>query len=1250
MSTFNPSDLFLLQRPFDTADPYKAVSRDSMKALGIVTGDIPPTNDEQGQLWFRPALGQLYIYDNGDWVEASVSPKVFPLKVSRSGDSMTGQLTMVGDASVNFPIHGGITLGNTDGAGGHMVLVSYDNNADPSGYLTAPTAVGGLDSIAKWTNDGLHVLKDPVDPAHATHKEYVDTENHLQNVVIQRNSTNIITLFDDLESVRPSVLRAKYDYMKPVFTGDPTPPGRTYFTDGTNVLYAYTDDITEIYLNKEAKNGITYDFSRVTQDYLVEVQDVKGIGIILAEVVTISETANQIKIDVNVVKYRDSGVLDGELNPTEVRILVFRSDAEIDISAEDRFAKIFEPNTFQKNNTFNALVHVDSLAPLPGATGYIQQNIFSVVNGATGVTPGKDRFNINSAGQVTAGPVFDPFMAQYDNDVATKKYVDERMKRVGAYYGDTPPSNPDPGMLWYDTKADDLTMYMYYENPDNSFVWVPVYSPTKGGGVNAPPPFSTVTDRNGIVYNTQDELNTFLVSDSLYKDQYDSYLIDEGELLDTDTNVLEIKGRVNQSSSLAYDSLLSVKRRDKSSTESDYVSYNGSVDEPNSITTKEYVDLTSTAISERLEEIRDDLDAISLAVEKGKWTTDHNSTTGRSPNPGFFALYSKTPDLNFITDFTDTNEVWISESDIENTTHDFVEDLTVDKYLTVRAGSGFLIAFITDLEESVYRSNKYFKLAVTPVQANGSIQDNVECTIKVFDPPSGRGADEFLPLAGGTMTGHLQVTNPSAASGTYLFSVEAPNLESGKQVAFRVTGNGRVKAGHDTNNAFVAVDTNDVLTKQYADEKLIYNQGTQTLNPAKWKLQQLDSNNTNRIFVEIEDQNMKLYNVQDPTNGETGWAATKGYVDTQIASISSIDPTLYLEKAGDTMTGQLILDRVGDTTNGFIVKGKDGSGNDIDLLRVYHNSGSGDADAINYTGKQSADTNIVTVKHVKDNYLGIKGTQDLNTDTWVVKQKNQSNNNRTFISIHDGEMNLYNVADPTDGADGWATNRGYVDDQVDKKVNLTGDSMTGRIDITMPDPANAAIRAIGSINVKADNQEIGGGNNFIAHKDYVRVFSTPSGPQDVVNKSYLEEQIDAINAPDLDDYFTKDSVRDLVYRPARLQWILQGVNGGSSKPEDQKFKFDGDFIRCSFLTANDIDLSAGLIGDTGSISFTDGPVGVIWYRDSLKKWKMKQQFRVNSWRWNYNGHFEFKRSSRHGTSDSSLTLGAFYYLTVGGFF
>ena len=59
--------------------------------------------------------------------------------------------------------------------------------------------------------------------------------------------------------------------------------------------------------------------------------------------------------------------------------------------------------------------------------------------------------------------------------------------------------------------------------------------------------------------------------------------------------------------------------------------------------------------------------------------------------------------------------------------------------------------------------------------------------------------------------------------------------------------------------------------------------GTQILEKAKWKLQQPDAGNTGRNFIEIENSKMKLFHVQDPTDGSDAWAANKGYVDTKVA-------------------------------------------------------------------------------------------------------------------------------------------------------------------------------------------------------------------------------------------------------------------------------------------------------------------------------------------------------------------------------
>ena len=484
MSTFDSTDLFFLQRPSDTTDPYKAVSREAMKALGIKTQNEMPSNPDEGQLWFPKDEDRMYIRIDSAWRTFPSRDDLYR-KVSKTGDSMTGDLVMLGDADVNFPVRGGLTLGSVGNPPGHMILITYEN-LNPTGILTIPTT-GGLETIAKWNDEGLYIFKDPIVPEHVTHKKYVDDENHIQDVNIHQNTTNILALFDDLESVRPSVVRAKYFNTIPVTYGDPVDPGRFYLGDGTNIELSYTDSVTEIYLNKKGDNGIEYIFDDINQDYYVEVQDIKGIGIILGEIVSCTDQGTTVKLVIDAIKYRDEGVLTGDPDPTAVRILIFEKNTTISIDDEDRFAKLYQPNTFTKDNNFRGSgVYLDSaIQPPDPITGDPPvANIFSVKNGwvedAIGnLTPGVERFNINSGGEVTAGTLGDPFMANFDNDVATKKYVDLRSARAGVYYGDTPPAHPTPGLLWYDTKEDDLTMYMFYENPDTTTAWVPVYSPSR---------------------------------------------------------------------------------------------------------------------------------------------------------------------------------------------------------------------------------------------------------------------------------------------------------------------------------------------------------------------------------------------------------------------------------------------------------------------------------------------------------------------------------------------------------------------------------------------------------------------------------------------------------------------------------------------------------------------------------------------------------------------------------------------------
>ena len=142
----------------------------------------------------------------------------------------------------------------------------------------------------------------------------------------------------------------------------------------------------------------------------------------------------------------------------------------------------------------------------------------------------------------------------------------------------------------------------------------------------------------------------------------------------------------------------------------------------------------------------------------------------------------------------------------------------------------------------------------------------------------------------------------------------------------------------------------------------------------------------------------------------------------------------------------------------------------------------------------------------------------------------------------------------------------------------------------------------------------------------------------LASEEYVDQAVAGIPAQDLSNYATKHFAEDLTYRPARLRWLFEGKDLGNSTPANQNFKFDGKFVRCSFNTFNGVNLGSNKLSDFGAIDFTDGPVGTIWYRDGDFTWKLKQQFRINSWRWNYNGHFEFARSSKHpDDSDDSFS-------------
>ena len=218
----------------------------------------------------------------------------------------------------------------------------------------------------------------------------------------------------------------------------------------------------------------------------------------------------------------------------------------------------------------------------------------------------------------------------------------------------------------------------------------------------------------------------------------------------------------------------------------------------------------------------------------------------------------------------------------------------VTRYRIVSGGDSQALTVEYISGNNDFAKGKNEEVYIYPQNEEGVSQDYVDGQDALLQEE----VDKRVKKTGDTMTGHLKMTRPDATTSGYIFSVEAPHLEDDKQVAFRVTGNGKVKAGHDTSHAFMASDANDVITKQYIDEKVVKTSGTQSLNSAKWKIQQPDSDGVNRNYIEIENKNMKLFHVQDCTDGADEWAANKGYVDSKVAdSVDGLATEQYVDEA-----------------------------------------------------------------------------------------------------------------------------------------------------------------------------------------------------------------------------------------------------------------------------------------------------------------------------------------------------------------
>lgn len=159
--------------------------------------------------------------------------------------------------------------------------------------------------------------------------------------------------------------------------------------------------------------------------------------------------------------------------------------------------------------------------------------------------------------------------------------------------------------------------------------------------------------------------------------------------------------------------------------------------------------------------------------------------------------------------------------------------------------------------------------------------------------------------------------------------------------------------------------------------------------------------------------------------------------------------------------------------------------------------------------------NVSYVKSKTDDRMTKQGTQTINSDHWKIIQPNQENNNRTFIDIYDGEMRLYNVADPTDGNGAWVANKQYVDDVAAEYLPLTGGNLTGDVESTgqlildhgTGDTASKKLHIIGETSEGANQDLFWSYKNRDGTEDAVNYKGKIDNDFNLVNKGYVDNAV-----------------------------------------------------------------------------------------------------------------------------------------------
>ena len=380
--------------------------------------------------------------------------------------------------------------------------------------------------------------------------------------------------------------------------------------------------------------------------------------------------------------------------------------------------------------------------------------------------------------------------------------------------------------------------------------------------------------------------------------------------------------------------------------------------------------------------------------------------------------------------------------------------------------------------------------------------------------------------------------------------------------------------------------------------------------------------------------------------------ASKEYVDAQDA--------LKLDLAGGTLTGPVIANSTlkinGDATyNGasneeeslvnrkYVDDAVNTGGDFLPITggRMLGNLEFGGSAEIKATGTSSLDNRVsLNINAAGGKPVGISSGSSFESALSIFGYDSGSPNNRKQVINLKGNGGIEATGSYVGQLIKSIRNTGYAfeakpdDVETTALIRTNGSAdFTNKLTLLKVDTANHAGFTIkGTVNGGTEGNLLQSYHNSGTTVDAVNYDGKIESLTNIVNKGYVDAQVGP--------------------KPAQLAWIYDGDKPSTnSAPADGKFYKNGNYLRFSFKTNNGVDLSEDLCPDTGSVSTQYGSIGVIWYYATVtNNWKMKRQFRSESWRWNYNGHFEFELSSSKGHAWSSINTGTIYHITIGGWF